>query len=274
MKISNKLANKIDFKFQELEKRGEKALVTFITAGDPDLETSFEIILSMERAGVDIVEIGIPYSDPLADGEVIQAASERALKSGTNIPKVMNMVKRLREESNIPIVFLMYYNCLFKYGMRKFFIECKKVGVDGIVIPDIPIEEREEVIREAINEGVYLIPLVAPTSKERIKTITKNGNGFVYCVSVNGVTGVREDINTDIESYMNLVKSYTEVPALLGFGISNVDMVRKIKPYCDGVIIGSAIVKKLALIEGNKNRKETIIEEIVKFIKEIKEELM
>lgn len=305
-----KLVNKIDLKFKELKERGEKALVTFITAGDPDLETSFEIILAMEKAGVDIVEIGIPYSDPLADGEVIQEASERALKSGTNIPKVIEMISRLRKESEIPIVFLMYYNCLFKYGMKKFFAECRKVQVDGIVIPDIPIEEREEVTKEAISEGIYLIPLVAPTSKERIKNITKNGKGFVYCVSVNGVTGVRKEIDTDIKSYMELVKSYTETPALLGFGISNVSMVNKIKSYCDGVIIGSAIVKKVALIkkennakelihdgkneyiEDNKkviennnetmadkneiiegNKKEFIMEEIVKFIRDIKEEL-
>lgn len=265
--------NNIDLKFKSLKDKNEKALVTFITAGDPNLDITYELILKMEKSGADIIELGIPYSDPLADGEVIQLASERALMKGTNIQKIFNMLFKVRKVTNIPIVFLMYYNSLFKYGIEKFLVECKKVKVDGIVIPDIPIEERDNIIYKALKEDIYLIPLVARTSKERVEKITKQGRGFVYCVSVNGVTGARENMNTDIESYMNLVKSYTSIPTLIGFGISNASTVRKLKPYCDGVIIGSAIVKKVAMIGKSEKNINLIMEDISEFIKDIKKEL-
>jgi len=262
--------NRIDKKFELIKQKNEKAMIPFITAGDPDLETTADLVLAMEQAGADIIELGIPYSDPLADGVIIQQSSIRALKNGAKIAKIMDTVKDIREKSQIPLVYLVYYNSVFKYGMEKFIKECSDVGVDGIIIPDLPIEERKDILDIADKYGIYLIPLVAPTSKERIKKITNNGKGFVYCVSTNGVTGVRQEIGTDIKEYMKIVSQYTDMPKALGFGISNAEMADKYKNYCDAVIVGSAIIKKIS--EAN-NKKQTI-ENTAKFISEIKKVLI
>jgi tryptophan synthase, alpha subunit len=262
--------NRIDEKFKLLKEKNQKAMIPFITAGDPDLDTTVDLVIAMEHAGADIIELGIPYSDPLADGVTIQQSSTRALKNGAKISKIMNTVKEIREKSQVPLVYLVYYNSIFKYGMEKFIEECSRVGIDAIIIPDLPIEERKDIIDVADKYGVYLIPLIAPTSKERIKTITNNGKGFVYCVSTTGVTGVRKEISTNIEEYMNIVSQYTKMPKALGFGISNAEMAKEFKPYCDAIIVGSAIIKKVA--EG-KN-KEEVIENVTKFVSGIKEVLI
>lgn len=257
--------NRIDNKFQELKKKDEKALITFITAGDPDLDTTVELVLTMEKSGADIIELGIPYSDPIADGEVIQASSQRSLSQGSNIQNIMDTVKKIRVSSQVPLLYLVYYNCIFKYGIDKFLSQCRDVGIDGLIIPDLPLEERGEINNYALEYNIHLIPMVAPTSKERIGAIIESGRGFVYCVSVNGVTGVRNDIDTDLKGYMETVKSFSDIPTALGFGISNPSMVKKYKEYCNGVIVGSALVK---LIAENKGKE---VEAASKFVKELKE---
>lgn len=261
--------NRIDEKFKMLKESARKAMIPFITAGYPDINSTIELVLAMEQAGADIIEIGIPYSDPIADGPVIQESSNRALANGVKIKDIMNAVNIIRKASDIPLVYLVYYNCLYKYGIEKFLNESSKAGIDGIIIPDLPIEERDELSGIADKYKIYLIPLVAPTSKERIKKIVDNGKGFVYCVSAAGVTGERKSIPTDIKKYMKLVSSYTSLPKALGFGISGADMAYQFKPYCDGIIVGSAIVRK---ISRSKNKGETI-KDIKEFIADIKDVL-
>lgn len=256
--------NRIDKKFKVLKETGRKALITFVTAGDPDLDTTIDLVLAMEKAGSDIIELGIPYSDPLADGPVIQASSARALEKGAKISKIMDTVKKIRRQSDVPLVYLLYYNSIFKYGVERFLQECSEAGVDGLIIPDLPLEERKEIIDVMDKYGVYLIPLVAPTSKERIKSITEGGKGFVYCVSLNGVTGVRQDISTNIKEYMETIAEYTDLPKALGFGISSAAMAQQFRPYCDGIIIGSAIIKKIA----EASSKEEAVSEVSKFVQQ------
>jgi tryptophan synthase alpha chain len=261
--------NRIDRRFDDLKKEGKKALITFITAGDPDIDTTYDIVLALEEAGADIIELGIPYSDPLADGPTIQASSQRALAKGIKIRDIMNLVMRIREKSDIPIVYLVYYNSVFKYGIEKFLEDSKKAGVDGLIIPDLPLEERKEVLDIADKYEIYLIPLVAPTSKERIKAICENGKGFVYCVTLTGVTGAREEIATDLEEYMRLVSSYTSMPKALGFGISGPEMARKLKSLSDGIVVGSAIVERIAK---GYNRCE-MLKEVKEFVSSLREVL-
>ncbi|ABY93143.1 tryptophan synthase subunit alpha [Thermoanaerobacter sp. X514] len=261
--------NRIDKKFEVLKGEGRKALITFITAGDPDIETTYDIVLALEEAGSDIIELGIPYSDPLADGPTIQASSQRALNKGVKIPDIMKIVEKIRLKSDIPLVYLVYYNSIFKYGIQKFLKESKDVGIDGLIIPDLPIEERKDILEEADKYGIYLIPLVAPTSKERIKLITENGKGFVYCVSITGVTGAREDIETDIEEYMKTVSQYTNMPKAIGFGISTPEMAKKLKDFSDGIIVGSALVERIA----KGYNKSEMLQEVKSFVSSLKEVL-
>lgn len=261
--------NRIDKKFEVLKGEGRKALITFITAGDPDIETTYDIVLAIEEVGADIIELGIPYSDPLADGPTIQASSQRALNKGVKIPDIMRIVEKIRFKSDIPLVYLVYYNSIFKYGIQKFLKESKDVGIDGLIIPDLPLEERKDILEEADKYGVYLIPLVAPTSKERIKLITENGKGFVYCVSITGVTGAREDIETDIEEYMKTVSQYTNMPKAIGFGISTPEMAKKLKDFSDGIIVGSALVERIA----KGYNKSEMLQEVKSFVSILKEVL-
>ncbi|MEL7597210.1 MAG: tryptophan synthase subunit alpha [Clostridiaceae bacterium] len=237
----------------ELREKNEKALITYVTSGDPDLDTTYNLVLEKERAGADIIELGIPYSDPLADGPVIQRASERALKSGTNIDSVFQLVKRIREKTEIPLVFLVYFNAVYRFGMERFLENCREYGIDGLIIPDLPMEERKEINELMKDYPVDLIPLVAPTSEDRIKEVVSEGNGFVYCISSNGVTGTRSEFQVDLEEFMNKIKKYTTLPLAIGFGISDEETVRNLKGICDGVIVGSAIIKKIeeGIKEGN-----------------------
>ena len=261
--------NRIDKKFEALKGEGRKVLITFITAGDPDIETTYDIVLALEEAGADIIELGIPYSDPLADGPTIQGSSQRALNKGVKIPDIMKIAEKIRLESDIPLVYLVYYNSIFKYGIQKFLKESKDVGIDGLIIPDLPIEERKDILEEADKYDIYLIPLVAPTSKERIKLITENGKGFVYCVSITGVTGAREDIETDIEEYMKTVSQYTNMPKVIGFGVSTPEMAKKLKDFSDGIIVGSALVERIA----KGYNKSEMLQEVKSFVSSLKEVL-
>lgn len=258
--------NRIDLRFNLLKEEGRRALITFITAGDPDLDTTIELVLAMEKSGADIIELGIPYSDPLADGPVIQSSSARALSREIKIDQIMNAVKTIREMSSVPLIYLVYFNSIFKYGVKRFIRESGEAGIDGIIIPDLPIEEREGILEMGDKYNVYLIPLVAPTSKERIKKITENGRGFVYCVSTTGVTGERQSIETNIQEYMDTISRYTELPRALGFGISGPEMAERFKTCCDGIIVGSAIVKRIS----EARSKEEMLEDVKRFTAEIK----
>lgn len=238
------MKNRIDNMFAEL--KGSKALITFITAGDPDLDTTEELVLEMERRGANLVELGIPFTDPMAEGPVIQAANLRALKNDVSIPRIMELVQRLRTKTQIPIVYLMYYNSIIHYGVERFFIECGKSGVDGVIIPDLPFEESDEVTPYTEVNNVHYITMVSPTSEKRIRRITAEANGFLYCVSSLGVTGTREKISTNLKAFLQDVSKYSNLPKCIGFGISSPEQAAQVQQYCDGVIVGSAIVKLIA----------------------------
>lgn len=260
--------NRIDVKLDELKKKEQKALITFITAGDPDIETTEKVILRMVEAGVDIIEVGVPFSDPVAEGPVIQAASQRALEGNINLNKIFDCIENIRKRTDTPIVLMMYINTLFKYGKDKFFKMCQLKGVDGIIVPDLPFEEKGEIENEANEYGIYMINLIAPTSNMRIEKIAKESKGFIYCVSSLGVTGQRDHFETDFESFIGEIKSHTDSPLMLGFGISTPEQVRELNNYADGVIIGSAIVK---IIEDYGKESE---ERVYEFTKELKKAVL
>ena len=220
-----------------------KAFIGFLTAGDPSLEKTEEFVLEMVKAGADLIEIGIPFSDPIAEGEVIQRANIRALANGTTMDKVFETVKRIRQKTQVPLVFLTYLNPVFTYGYDHFFRECSEQGVDGVIIPDIPFEEKGELRPFSDKYNVDIISLIAPTSEERINKLASCAKGFVYCVSSKGVTGVRSEIKTDLKSIVASVRSATQVPVAVGFGISTPQQASEIAKYADGIIVGSAIVK-------------------------------
>lgn len=243
-----------------------KAFIGFLTAGDPSLDKTEEFILSMVSAGADLIEIGIPFSDPIAEGEVIQRANIRALSTGTTLDKVFQMVKALRTKTQVPLVFLTYLNPVFTYGYDHFFRECGENGVDGVIIPDIPFEERGELLPFSKKYGIDIISLVAPTSDERIAKIAGCAQGFVYCVSSMGVTGVRSDLKTDLSSIITSIKAVTNTPVAVGFGISTPEQASLISENADGIIVGSAIVK---IIEEYGDASAKPLYEYVKAMKNI-----
>lgn len=220
-----------------------KAFIGFVTGGDPSIEKSEEFILKMVEAGADLIEIGIPFSDPIAEGPVIQEANLRALAAGTTTDRLFELVSSLRQKTQVPIVFLTYLNPVFKYGYERFFGRCRDCGVDGIIIPDLPYEEKNDVAEHAGACGVDIISLIAPTSEERIRRIAESATGFLYVVSSLGVTGIRSEIKTDLDSIMKTVRRYSRVPAAVGFGINTPKQAKTISRIADGVIVGSAIVK-------------------------------
>lgn len=238
--------SRIQERFKLLKEQNKKALISFLTAGDPDIETTKKIVIEMEKRGADIIEIGVPYSDPIAEGPVIQEANKRALENGLKIKDIMEAVAEMRKDVNVPLVYLLYLNCILQYGPARFFADCKKSGIDAVIIPDLPYEEKDEIEEQALENSIDIITLVSPTSGDRIETIAKNAKGFLYCVSSLGVTGVRKDFNTDFEEFFSYINKATKIPKALGFGISTPDHIRQLKGYCDGLIIGSAIVRKIA----------------------------
>lgn len=224
----------------------KKAFIAFVTGGDPDLETTEKLLYAMEEAGADLIEIGIPFSDPIAEGAVIQDANERALAAGCTTDKLFDTVKKAREKVRVPLVYLTYANAIVKYGKEKFMDRCRDCGIDGVIVPDVPFEEKEELAEVCNAYGVDLISMIAPTSHERIRTIAKEAKGFVYCVSSLGVTGVRTQITTDIGAMVKLVKEVTDTPCAIGFGIATPEQAEKMASLSDGAIVGSAIVKLVA----------------------------
>lgn len=233
--------NRIDRTFQELGKK--KALITFVTAGDPSLDVTKELVLTMLQNGADIVEIGIPFSDPIAEGETIQRASLRARKGGVTLEKTFAMVRELRRETDAPLLFMMYLNTIFRFGTERFFALCEECGIDGVIVPDLPYEERFETLSAAQAHGIRQISMVTPTSHGRIAAIAKEAEGFLYCVSSTGVTGVRNGFSTDFESFFAEIRKNASIPCAVGFGISTPEQAHEMSRYCDGVIVGSGVVR-------------------------------
>ena len=256
--------NRIEAKFAELKAQGKTAFIGYLTAGDPSIEKTVELALAIEQAGADIIEIGIPYSDPLADGPVIQQAGLRAFKGGVTVDKVFCAAERLRKEIAIPLLFLVYFNTIYNIGCGEFSKRCKKAGIDGLIVPDLPLEERDELKVYTDEQDICLIPLVAPTSKDRVAQIAKGSKGFVYCVSTMGVTGMRSEFRKDISDYLNDVKSQTDLPVAVGFGISSKDSARFFSQYADGVIVGSAIVDKIDESKGDPDEIKRYVESLIK----------
>lgn len=223
-----------------------KAFIPFVTCGDPSLEITEQLVYAMEEAGADLIELGIPFSDPTAEGPVIQEANVRALRGGVTTDKVFDMVTKIREKTDIPMVFMTYANVVFSYGTERFIEKSAKVGMDGLILPDVPFEEKEEFDSACKKYGLDLISLIAPTSHERITQIAKEAQGFVYCVSSLGVTGTRAKITTDIGAMVKLVKAAKDIPCAVGFGISTPEQAKKMAEQSDGAIVGSAIVKLCA----------------------------
>lgn len=223
-----------------------KAFIGFATAGDPDLETSRRIMLEMARGGCDLIEIGIPFSDPIAEGPVIQEADLRALSAGATTDNVFEMTAMLSAETDVPLVYMTYLNVLFKYGYEKFLKNAKDCGISGVIVPDLPFEEKDELQSVAEKYDIDVISLIAPTSEQRIQMIAKQAQGFIYEVSSLGVTGVRSEIKTDLESITSAVRQVSNVPVAIGFGINTPQQAAKYSHLADGVIVGSAIVKLVA----------------------------
>ena len=223
-----------------------KAFIAFITCGDPDIETTKKAVKEMVRNGADLIELGIPFSDPTAEGPVIQAADVRALKNGITTDKIFDMVREIRKDIKVPIVFMTYANVVFSYDSDKFISICRDIGIDGLILPDVPFEEKDEFDPICRKYGLDLISLIAPTSEDRISMIAKEAKGFVYIVSSLGVTGTRTEITTDIGSMVKLVRKSTDIPCAVGFGISKPEQAAKMADLSDGVIVGSAIIKIVA----------------------------
>ena len=220
-----------------------KAFIPFITCGDPDLETTAKIVREAVANGADLIELGIPFSDPTAEGPVIQGANIRALKGGVTTDKVFDLVRELRKDVTVPMVFMTYSNVVFSYGADKFISACKEIGINGLILPDLPYEEKEEFLPQCKKYGVDLISLIAPTSENRIAMIAKEADGFIYLVSSLGVTGTRSEISTDLKSIVDVIRQNTSVPCAIGFGISTPEQAKKMADIADGAIVGSAIIK-------------------------------
>ncbi len=235
--------SRISKKFKELRANNRKGLIVFITAGVPDLQTTGALILELEKSGADIIELGIPFSDPMADGPVIQRSSQRALEAGITITKILKLVKGIRRKTEIPLVLMGYYNPILNYGEKKFIRDSVNAGVDGLIVPDLPPEEGENVIREGMAKGLDIIFLLAPTStEERIKLIVQVSQGFIYYVSLTGVTGMREQKMDSIKPMIKKIRRLTDQPIAVGFGISSPQQAGEVAGLADGVIVGSAVV--------------------------------
>jgi tryptophan synthase alpha chain len=263
--------NRIGQTFMKLRERKEKALIAYVTAGDPSLDATRDIIGGLAEAGVDILEIGVPFSDPTADGPVIQAASQRALKSGTNLSGILSMIESIRRDSDLPIVLFGYYNPILQYGPERFAEHARAAGVDGILVVDLPPEEYEELRTYTDRAGIDFISLIAPTTPpDRMGQIADEAAGFLYYVSITGVTGTDKPRASDITADMKRVRAVTALPVVVGFGISTPQQAKEIAPYADGIVVGSAFV---SLIERHGER-DDLVSIVSRLGKEIKQALM
>ena len=234
-----------DIRISDAFKNG-KAFIPFVTCGDPDLETTAAIVRAMAENGADLIELGIPFSDPTAEGPVIQGANIRALSGGVTTDLIFDLVRDLRKDVAVPMVFMTYANVVYSYGAERFIATCRDIGVQGLILPDIPYEEKEEFLDLCHEYGVELVSLVAPTSANRIAMIAKAAEGFLYIVSSLGVTGTRTEISTDLDAIVKVVRENTDIPCAIGFGISTPEQAAKMGAIADGAIVGSAIVKLVA----------------------------
>ena len=261
---------RIGEKFESLRAKNEKALIVYLTAGDPSLDVTKNLILCLEAAGVDIIEIGVPFSDPTADGPVIQAASQRALKTGTTLQGVLDLVAEIRRTSQIPILLFGYFNPIFTYGVEKFAKATQKAGVDGVLVVDLPPEEAQELRTYTDPAGLDFISLVAPTTgKDRLKNILKTATGFLYYISITGVTGTDAPKIGDIAREVTKIRELTKLPIAVGFGISNAAQAKEIGALADGIVIGSAVVK---LIDENRDN-DNLVKIVSDYTKAIKKAL-
>ncbi|MBF0252684.1 MAG: tryptophan synthase subunit alpha [Candidatus Omnitrophica bacterium] len=259
--------NRIDKTFKELKALNKTAFMPFITAGDPDIKISEKILRVLAESGADVIEIGVPFSDPVADGPTIQKAAMRAIDAGCTLKKLFELVEKLRKDIETPFVFMSYYNVIMAFGIKKFVQESKRVGVDGFIVPDLPLEESLELRQEAHKHDINLILLTAPTTPlNRFKEIAKISGGFVYHVSLTGVTGARKELDSRLENEVGVFKKNSSKPVCVGFGISTQEQAKSVASFADGVIVGSAIVK---LVENNLGNEDKIIKDIEKFSKQL-----
>jgi tryptophan synthase alpha chain len=259
--------SRIGKKFSALKAKGEKALICYLTAGDPDLDKAREIILDLEEAGVDCVEIGVPFSDPTADGPIIQAASQRALKHGTTLAGILAMIQSIRKRSEIPIVLFGYYNPILSYGPERFAARAKEAGVDGILVVDLPPEEAPELRQYTDPAGIDFIALIAPTtSNERVRQIAAHATGFLYYISITGVTGTAKPRIAEVKKDVERIRRVTRLPLAIGFGISTPEQAKEIAHYADGIVVGSALVK---MIEEN-SKKADFVSVVSQYAREMK----
>jgi len=257
--------NRIDKKFKELKSTGRKAFIAYICAGDPDIATTRKLVLELDKAGVDIVELGIPFSDPLADGPTIQRASQRALKGKVNLKNIFSLIRSLRKETDIPLVLMGYYNPIYRYGEKRFVRDAKAAGADGVIVPDLSPEEADQLIRACEKYEFDPIFLAAPTStKKRLKLIASKSKGFIYYVSLTGVTGARKQLPAHIRDHIRDIKRIADKPVCIGFGISSLEQVKQLSSFCDGVIVGSALIGK---IEKNLSSKSRVSKSVARFAK-------
>jgi tryptophan synthase alpha chain len=246
--------NRIEEKFKELKVKNKKAFVVYITTGDPDIGTTERLVMELDRCGVDILELGVPFSDPIADGPTIQAASERALHNRVNLKSILNLVRKLRRRTSMPIALMTYYNPVYRYGVKDFIADAKGAGVDGVIVPDLPPEEARELIAHSRDNDFDSIFLLSPTSSdERIRLVSKSSSGFIYYVSLTGVTGARKHLSPEIISNVRRIKKITDKAVCVGFGVSTPAQARSIGKIADGVIVGSAVIK---VIEKNAGRRD------------------
>ncbi|MFH0935761.1 MAG: tryptophan synthase subunit alpha [Candidatus Omnitrophota bacterium] len=259
--------NRIERKFRELKRQKKKAFIVFITAGYPNLSTTRKLLLEFARIGVDIVELGVPFSDPMADGPVIQQASEVALKNKVNLRKILKLVKEARKVTQLPVCLMSYYNPIYCFPQDKFVRAAQDAGVDGVIVPDLPPEEAKGLLKTAQQSGLDIIFFLAPTStRERIKLISKKTKGFIYYVSLTGVTGPRQKLPVDIAKNLAAIKRITKKPVCVGFGVSSRAQVKQITRVADGVIVGSAIIKKI-----RENRKRAdLVSRVSNFVLKLK----
>lgn len=261
--------SRIEEAFKKAKERGEGAFIPFITAGDPDLKTSARIVFALESAGADVLELGIPFSDPMADGPTIQASSERALKHGTTIRDVLELVRSVRKKgSAIPIILFGYYNPIFVYGVERFAREARAAGVDGVLVVDLPPEEAGELLVPLKANGLDLVFTLTPTSDvSRMKCVAKVASGFIYYVTVTGVTGARSKVAVKLKDAVKQIRKYSSLPVGIGFGISTPEQVRSVSRWGDGVIVGSAIIDRIEKYRGEKD----LPQKIGRFAKRLKQ---
>lgn len=259
---------RISSAFARLKAKGKKALITFITAGDPDMAATPELVHTLEASGADIIELGIPFSDPMADGPTIQASSERALKKGVTLEDVLGAVKDIRKTSEIPVVLFGYYNPIFSYGVKKFAKKAKEAGADGVLVVDLPAEEAGELKTELDKNGLDLIFLLTPTSDaDRMKITADSATGFIYFISVTGVTGARQTVSKNISSYIKKIRRFSPIPVAVGFGVSTPAQAREVSALSDGAVVGSAIIN---IIASNQNNREALLKEVGAFVSGLK----